>query len=209
MMRLLCISLLALAGFQVSLASGQVRPPPPFSGYRKPWILLLVESKDAQKDLNLSDEQIRKISALSKKYTESVKGLGNQKAEEREKARRAEEATKAELAETLDADQALRLKQLELQHGGIFSFLSPQVSKELVITPDQQSVINNQGRNVPRMVAILEATKGNHQEYQTKMTELYRNQLDEFTKKLMTADQQAKWRKMSGPPFTGVFPFPY
>ena len=200
---LLCGCLFVLAGFLVSPVSGQMFVLP-VGGFQNP--LLLVESKDAQKDLKLTDEQIKKIAELSRQHAEQVKGLGFQKAEDREKAQRATEATKAALSELLAAEQAARLKQLELQQRGAMSFITPQISQDLAITQEQRTAIIKivQANNL-KMVAIVQAAKGNHQEIQTKMSELHRAQLADVVKGL-SATQQTKWLVQSGEPFTGVFP---
>src|SRR5438552_2681011 len=127
-----CVCLVALAGWLASPASGQVVVQP-FGVFQNP--LILVENKDIQKDLKLSDEQVKKLADLSRKQAEGLKGVGVQEVEKRKKV---EEATRKELSEILEAGQAARLKQLELQQRGANVFLDPQMVRELALTKEQQ-----------------------------------------------------------------------
>src|SRR5205823_3882351 len=107
--RLLCGCLLVLAVSLAGPAAGQVVVQP-VGLFQNP--LILAENKEVQKDLQLSDEQLKKLAGLSAKQAEGLKGLGFQDFEKRKQVL---ESSRKALGELLDAAQAKRLKQLELQ----------------------------------------------------------------------------------------------
>jgi hypothetical protein len=166
--------------------------------------LVLVEHKDVQKDLKLSDDQAKKIAELSRRYAEAIKGAGFQDLEKRKKVN---EAALKGLEDVLDAEQTNRLRQLEIQQRGANLFLDQQVVKELAITPEQRAVIVKALQAVgPKQAAIFQAAKGNQQEIQKKLGDLQREIIPGVLKGL-SGDQQKKWERIAGPSFAGAFPF--
>src|ERR1043165_1050856 len=200
MKKLLFGCLLALTGLLARPATGQVVVQP-VNVFQNP--LMLVENKDVQKDIKLSDEQLKQIAELSRKYAEGVRGLGFQDLEKRKKLN---EATQKSLSEVLAPEQAKRLKQIELQQRGANIFLDPLFAKALAITPEQQAVILKQMQGFgPRWIAIIQAAKGNPQEIQKKIAELNRGLVVDIVKDLKK-EQQAKWRDLTGEVFAGTLP---
>jgi hypothetical protein len=197
MKKLLCGCFLVLAGFLVSPALGQV------GNFPNP--LVLVENKDVQKELKLSDEQLKKIAELSRKQMEGLKGLGVQDGEKREKVL---DASRKGLDELLSAEQGKRLKQLEVQQRGPSVFLEAKYAKGLGITTQQQDAVVKALEGLrPRWIAIIQAAKGNQPEIQQKVSELNRTLMPDILKGL-TAEQQTRWKDLTGPAFAGVFPAP-
>src|SRR5579872_2138522 len=82
MKKLHCACLVALAGFMASPAAGQVVIQPP-GGVSNP--LALVENKDVQADLTLSEEQVKKVADLVRKQADGLKGVLPQEVEKRRK----------------------------------------------------------------------------------------------------------------------------
>ncbi len=189
-----------LAAFLASTAAAQVIVQP-FNPFLSP--LQLVETKDAQKDLRLTDAQLKKIAELSQAHADRVRGLNFQDIDKRKKAN---DITSAALRELLNEEQAKRLKQLELQQRGAGVFGDPAIGKQLDISNEQRgAIITTLQTFSPQYVKIFQAAKGNQQEIQKKLSELHR----EYTAKIvatLSKEQQAKWRDLAGPPFEGAFP---
>src|SRR5437588_5150965 len=159
MTKTLCGCLLALAGLLASPAAAQVIIQP---GGLLQNPLLLVENKDAQKDLQLSEEQVKSIAVLSKQQVEGLKGVGHLEVEKRKKVF---EATQKGLSEVLTPVQTKRVKQLELQQRGANVFQDPQVVKDLALTREQQAAAVKTVQAVgQKWIAILQAARGNQPE---------------------------------------------
>jgi hypothetical protein len=202
MKRVLVVFSLTVAGLVASSASGQVVIQPNLF-FQNP--LLLVENKDVQKDLKLSDEQAEKIASLSRDHAATVKGLMFTVADQ-EKRKKANETALKGLAELLDAKQAKRLKQLELQQRGAGVFGDPAIAKQLEFTRQQQnSIITTLQGFQPKWIAIFQAAKGNQQEIQRKLADVHRD-LSATIVKSLTKEQQEKWDELAGAPFKGAFP---
>jgi len=199
MKKLLCGYLLALAGSLVLPASGQVVVQPGIF----PHPLALVESKDVQKDIKVSDEQVKQIAELGRKHAAGLKGLGFPEVDKRKKV---VEATQKGLSDVLSAEQAKRIKQLEVQQRGAGIFLDPQLAKELALSKEQQAAAAKalQGFG-PKWIAIIQAAQGNQQEIQKKLGELNSGLVADIVKDL-SADQRTKWMDLNGPAFAGTLP---
>jgi hypothetical protein len=192
--------LLAFAAFLASPLPGQVVIQQ-LGPFQNP--LLLVEIKEAQTDLKLTEEQVKKIAELSRKHAEGLKGLGFQDLEKRKKV---EDTTRKELGEILTAEQGKRLQQLHMQQRGVSAFLDPAIVKELELTKEQQATIAKIPPALgPKWIAILQASRGNQAEMQKKVDELNRATVADILKNL-TFEQQGKWAEMSGTAFAGVLP---
>src|SRR5262249_22513916 len=150
-----------LAGSLVSSVQGQVVIQP-IGILQNP--LVLVGNKDVQKDLPLSEEQIKKIAELTQKQTDALKGVGFQ---ETEKRKQIFEASQKGLNEVLTAEQVKRLKQLELQQRGPNAFLEASVIKDLNIANEQRTAVLQILKGFgPKWVAIIQGAKGNQQQIQ-------------------------------------------
>ena len=98
--------------------------------------------------------------------------------------------------------QLARYQQLNYQYGGFNSFYSPDVQKQLALTPDQVKDLrthwdwsNQQWQQVNRLGAT-DATKG------TQMFGDYMRQRQERLNKFLTPEQQKAWTQMIGDPYT-------
>jgi Spy/CpxP family protein refolding chaperone len=92
---------------------------------------------------------------------------------------RSMEKEEKELVEILSAKQLARLRQIALQFEGPRALLAPERVKELELTEKQQEKIRRLTRNDARSVSGV-----------------------------LNAEQQAKWREMTGRPFRGKIAFP-
>jgi hypothetical protein len=89
------------------------------------------------------------------------------------------EEEEKELVEILSTKQLVRLRQIALQFEGPRALLAPERIKELELTEKQQERIRRLTRNDARSVSGV-----------------------------LNAEQQAKWREMTGRPFRGKIAFP-
>jgi hypothetical protein len=108
------------------------------------------------------------------------------------------------IEELLTADQAKRLKQLSLQQMGGMALNQPEVAKELNLTDEQQQKLKSIGDEVRKHMTAAREAGGDPQEGFKKMAEL-RKAAGEQAMKLLTDDQKAKWKELTGEPFKGEF----
>lgn len=218
MRRLAHISLaVAVAALVASpaLAQQQGRRQGGFQGAGQ---LGLLMNKDVQKDLKLTTDQVSKIDTAAKKQREAFQGLQGLSREERtQKMQALNKETRETLKSTLKPEQEKRLHQLELQQRGLTALATPAnarnpnarpnpLIKELNITADQQQKIQDiQTANREKMREIFQNAGGNRQEAAKKMAELNKSANDKIMG-LLTADQKAKWKEMTGEPFKGQLP---
>ena len=118
---------------------------------------------------------------------------------------------------TLKADQKKRLHQLELQQRGLSALAAPAnarnpnaqastLAKDLNVTEDQQKQIRDiVAGNREKMQEIFQNAAGNREEATKKMAELNKS-TNEKIAGLLTADQKAKWKEMTGEPYKGQLP---
>jgi vacuolar-type H+-ATPase subunit H len=105
------------------------------------------------------------------------------------------------LAAILTKDQAKRLKQIVLQIQG--PFVDPAAAKELKITNEQKEKFKKlQSKAKKEMLKIFESAKGNFKDIMTKQREMAKK-MNETVLKLLTDEQKAKWKAMTGKPFKG------
>ncbi len=165
--------------------------------------LFLLAQKSVQDELKLSEDQVKKVKDLSDKQRGSFQGLRDLSPEERQK--KMQEARKANdkaVADILKAEQLKRLKQISLQQRGARAFSDPETAKALHLTDGQTEKVKT----------ILEASRpaGGQRGQRGQRTEEERQKLDAARKatneKLMnvlTSEQKAKWKELTGEPFKG------
>lgn len=163
----------------------------------------LLGQESIQKELKLSEAQLKTVKELGDKQREAMKGLTAAGGAEGFKKimEMAQENEKAYTA-LLKPDQAKRLKEISLQVQGPRALSDPDVVKGLGVTAEQQEKIRElQTESFKQTAALREQT--------TDRAEL-RKKTDEINKKtqetvlgLLTADQRTKWKEMTGEPFKG------
>ena len=172
----------------------------------------LVFYDKVQKDLQVSDEQKRK---LQKRLPDTVQDavqffekLGDKKAEEREKDRshyrqKAQEKLASFLKETLQDEQLQRLRQLELQQEGAFAlYARPELGKELKITDEQRkrfmAVVHEMQKKIEPLMKEAESD-GNPQEIRPRILKIRDEHADRIEAILSDA-QQKQWQEIRGKP---------
>jgi Spy/CpxP family protein refolding chaperone len=168
------------------------------------WGLIHLQSKDVQKDLKITDEQLPKLRDLAVEQRDAKKDLPKDNEQRTKKleeiARQAEETLQAILTDK----QLSRLKQIQLQYyftqnQGV-SFLNGDIAKALTITKEQEEKIQQTLNDA--LKAQVELLKEDPKELQKKFVE-HQTKYLEKTVAILSPKQQLKWKLMLGEPFTG------
>ena len=110
-------------------------------GFGGPGFLLMNPS--VQKELKLSDDQVKKITetteSIRDKHRDEFEALGKLEGDERreksdELRKKVSDETQKALAEILKPEQSKRLKEIQLQQEGARAFNDPEVQKALNLT---------------------------------------------------------------------------
>jgi Spy/CpxP family protein refolding chaperone len=201
---------LALAGMALLAAPVQVQDKKgngPPSGSFGGGALSLLLNKDVQKDLKLSEDQVRKINDLATKNKEAFISIDfkDQNAFV-EKMKVIAESTGKALGEILKADQTRRLKQLEIQQQGSSVFRNRKVAEELKLSEEQKAKIGEIFKgSVEKRMALFRDNKDDPETLAKAMTQLDKTILADIEKRL-TAEQTTTLRELCGNPFAGTLP---
>jgi hypothetical protein len=163
--------------------------------------LMLLAQKSVQEDLKLSDDQVQKVQAAAQKQQEA---FGETKS-----GNKIEEAAKQadkEMAAVLTAEQRKRLKEILLQTGGIDTFLSPEVIKELGLTKEQQEEIGSMRERAARDAQAVPKAGKKRGDVRVRYMALSKEATVKVVAMLMP-EQKEKWQKMTGKPFQGEITF--
>jgi hypothetical protein len=165
----------------------------------------LLRDKGVQKDLKLTDEQVKKVNDLVQQRADlmqNLKGVIDLK-----KLQEAMEGLKKSATDLVTKDQAARLAQLRIQAQGPAAFRDPNVVNELKLTDEQKAAaIQAIGEaNKKRLQAMAGMKGASAEEKAKKAGEIQRDAAEDFIKQL-SKDQQARWRELVGPAFDGVLP---
>jgi len=165
---------------------------------------------NVQKDLKLTDDQIKKVQDTLTEIREKHQGdfatLKDASPDERQaKMAKLNETVSDEVKKALSftAEQSKRFDQISLQARGVQAFASPTVAEKLKLTNDQTSKVRE----------ILEAMRGSGggggfnkdasaEEKAAARTKRAAAQRENMTKvqALLTADQKKAWTELTGEP---------
>jgi hypothetical protein len=169
--------------------------------------LTLLENADVQKDLKLSDDQVKKITELAAKQKAAIaeifKDLKGKEAFD--KMMELTKANQKVIGDVLNAKQNERLKQLELQQRGPRAFADPKIAKDLGLSDEQTTKVREILKESAKKLFELFKDKPKPEEIQKKMAELNKGTTDELLKTL-TDEQKKKWQELTGEPFQGTLP---
>lgn len=166
--------------------------------------LTLLENKDVQEDLKLTAEQVKSVKELATKYNEAIKDLKGRDAFQ--KSRDLIQQNQQAIERLLNGDQNKRLGQLEVQQKGPNAFSDPQVSKEINLTNEQRTEMQNVIReSAKKRTEIIRDNKGNAEKILEKTNELNKSVVEDIVKNL-TDGQKGTWRILVGEPFKGTLP---
>ncbi len=167
--------------------------------------LMLLSQKSVQDELNLTEDQIKKLEAPFEKQRESFGELRDLSREERQKrmAEVREQAQKA-VSAILDEGQQKRLRQIALQVQGGQALTTSKVASALGLTDEQKEKIEEiQTSARDEMRGLFQgAADGDREAVRMKFAEV-RKATGKKLQGVLTAEQQARWKEMTGEPFTG------
>jgi hypothetical protein len=168
--------------------------------------LLLLRQKSVQKELKLTDDNVKKIMEFTNKESnEYGKALRLDATERERKIEELERANKKFLADNLSAGQRKRLAQITLQVTGIYQLGRPEVAKVLNLTEEQQTKFEDLQKETRKALEeIITSTE------RAGKTEKLAKLREETNKKIMAAltdEQKAKAREIVGEPFKGEIVF--
>jgi hypothetical protein len=177
----------------------------------------LFENKDAQKALNLTDDQAAKAEKVAKdvadRHKDDFAKLQGVPREERfpktmELQKEITQETIKGLGDTLKPEQLTRLKQILLQQrmrspfgGGVSVFLDPDIQKGLKLTDKQRDDLKTMAEDARKeQQEIFQNAGGDRRAAGQKVRELQKEKM-ENAEALLTADQKKTWKDMQGDPF--------
>jgi Flp pilus assembly protein TadD len=163
-------------------------------------LALLSHDHEVQKELKLSDEQIKKAGHLAEELgkkeldqSASIKAMypsGGPRMEEAMRINVSKERKKA-IASMLASDQEKRLRQLARQHLGLRAFSLPEVQEALNLSDEQKDKIKTMDKDFAR-----EVSQGGFE----KMEALRQEAVNNATV-ILSESQKAAWNNLVGEPF--------
>lgn len=138
----------------------------------------ILKNENVQKELKLTEEQLKKYEELQKKA----------------------------LADALTPEQLKRLKQIQLQQRGMRAFQDPEVQTALKLSEDQKEKIKtiSEDADKDRRELFKGAVGGGNREELTKKITAYNKEVMDKTTSVLNDDQKKAWKDMLGEPFEGL-----
>jgi hypothetical protein len=164
-----------------------------------------------QKELKLTDEQVKKVDERMKKTVQETQQFFQKLQATKEDKRPKEmheyrQKAHAKLAEfvkkTLKEDQRKRLRQIELQHDGLFALGRQDVQDELKITDEQQKKFMDLVHKMEKKIQPLiqgAQQKGKPDEIRPKVMKI-RTEHEGKIEALLTDAQKKQWKEIRGKP---------
>src|SRR5262245_3299319 len=189
------------------------QPRPGFGGaMARGGALMILQSEDVQKELKLTDEQKGKVAEVAKTYRGKIMELINLPEGERavkanELAKAAADDAKKFKTEVLKPDQARRLRQIELQTGGLAALGADEdLQKELKLSDEQKiklkALFEEQQKELQELAAGAFGNPKAAKETQEKIATLRKENLEKAVA-LLNDEQKKAWTEMQGPKFEG------
>jgi len=174
----------------------------------------LANRADVQRDIKATEDQKTKIAALNETMREEMRGAfggfgggGGERPDMnaiRTAMEKMNEKGKTELAKILDAGQMKRIDEIQIQLAGANALLLPAVQKALGLSPDQISKLTAlQQKQQEANMSIMEKQRNqeiSREEAQAAREKNTKALADEFNK-VLTPEQQDKFKGMAGAPF--------
>lgn len=176
----------------------------------------LLTQEQVQKELKLSKDQLNKLQKLIAKPQELPKPIAKPGVAAKSDDLRSKEAIKARekaVSDILMPEQLRRLKEISLQLRGGQAFNDPEVAEALKLTSEQKEKVKTiHEEAIKSMESLFRPAfnfqaSGNFQEMQkqfaamAKKFEDVRKSIDEQLMNLLTDEQKATWRQLTGEPF--------
>jgi hypothetical protein len=172
---------------------------------------MLIRNETVQKELKLSSDQVEKateaVQKVQEKHQDEFAGLRDLQGDERrEKMTTLTKTVSMEQEKALDGilnpDQIKRLKQIELQQRGAQAFTDPEVESKLKLTADQKEKIKTieaDAQAERRELFQGGGGGGDRAEMQKKMAAFNKATMERISA-VLTSDQKATWKEMTGAP---------
>ena len=165
-----------------------------------PAFLLIQQS--VQEDLGLSGEQKQKVAAFAASQRGAMAGLRDLSRQQRQaKLEEMRKQNEAEVAAILSDEQQKRLKQISWQVAGPRAFANPEVAEALKLSGQQREQIRDIQDDAQHEMREL-AQDGNRAELREKFEALRKSTRDKAMA-VLTSEQQATWKELTGKPFEG------
>ncbi len=180
----------------------------------------LLDNQSVQKELKLTDDQIKKVKEVTQsvydKHKEELDALRKEGRQAQPEKRQelfktiGEERNKA-LAEVLKPEQSKRYKEITLQQRGAQAFNDEEVQKTLKITDEQKDKIKTINEDAAKERQELFPRRGGaggggrpdpaaFEEIRKKMAALNKETMEKVTA-VLTDDQKKAWKDLVGAPF--------
>lgn len=137
----------------------------------------ILKNESVQKELKITEEQLKKYEELQKKA----------------------------LADSLSPEQLKRLKQIQLQQRGAQAFQDPEVQTALKMTDEQKEKVKTIAEDARKdMGELFKNAGGGNREEAMKKFAAFRKEVMDKTTSVLTDDQKKSWKDMVGEPFEGL-----
>lgn len=214
--RFVAAAVVALLGSPLSAAQAGVQPPltPGAAQPGQPAVpsgiglqLDLLRHPGVQKELQLSPEQTKKFQDLSAQQTDILKNFDAK--DGMAKLKELVDLTTRTLKETLTAEQSTRLNQLLIQSKGPTAFFDPEVMKEISLTNEQRLEVGRAMSDAmrKRVESFKDFKDVKPEDFVKKMADMNRTMMNDLVR-VLTPEQQQKWKALIGKPYEGVLPGP-
>jgi len=175
---------------------------------------MLMTQKSVQEELKMSDDQIAKVEKVNKDIREKFGAEMKDSFKDKEKMadlmkKMSAETTKA-LADVLKPEQTKRLKQIEIQLGGLNALTSDEVSKALSLSDKQISDAKAMAEDLNKDRGEIMKEAGKDKDKRAEATEKVAKLTKETTAKFLdklSADQKKTYTAMIGEEFKGKITF--
>jgi Spy/CpxP family protein refolding chaperone len=168
--------------------------------------LMLLNNKDVQKELNLTNDQIQKVNDEVKFQREARKNL-REVANENDRNQKIEalnQRCEKACVDVLKNDQVRRLKQITYQAYGPQAMTRTEVVDALKFTPEQRQKIKSILDTTNKQVRNHFTPGGNRDTAVQKRAETVAKTWEQIMQ-VFTPQQKEVWKQMTGAPFQGDF----
>lgn len=168
--------------------------------------IMLLRQPSVRKELKLSNDESTKIDEYAAKQWQRAQDASGY--DEKKRDQEFVEMTKENdrfLDETLKKEQRHRLDQIAMQVAGLLNVTRPAIASKLGLTDEQKKQARVYQKEARESVEELLYTSNEQQrkEQAKELRQTSRKRLME----LLTAEQETKWKEMTGAPFTGEIEF--
>jgi Spy/CpxP family protein refolding chaperone len=210
----LAVAALALALVLPAFAQRQGRGRGGFGGFGPPEGAMLLMNKSVQDELKLSDDQKAALTKIQTKQRETLTKAREDAAGDFAKMREAMQAAMQEsqkeatkVLEGLKPDQKKRFHQIEAQVLGTRALALPPIQKELGLSDKQKEELKGITEDARRdQLEIMKEAGKDKEGRQAAFQKVQKLQQEASAKalKVLTAEQQTKFKEMQGEKFNFV-----